>query len=82
MIEKKWSYLAPQLFTSNGTSDGKITVGDATLFRVRQQVVIQATGIPSRDDLEVKRITDKNTLFLGPIGGLDLRINLSAYIGQ
>ena len=81
MLEKRWKAIPPQTFTSSGTALGQITVTDATLFRVKQQVVISANTIPSRDDLEVKRVLDYKTILLGPkTGNIDSRVDLSAYV--
>jgi hypothetical protein len=79
-IEKRWKSVAPQQFVVDNALLGKITVNDATLFKVKQQVVINSSTISNRDDLEVKRISDRVTIFLGPkTGNIDSRVNLSAY---
>jgi len=81
MLEKRWIAVPPQAFAADGTADGKITVTDSTLFKVKQLVILVSNTIPSRDDLEVKRIPDKNTIFVGPKGGnIDSRVDLSAYL--
>lgn len=80
-IEKRWKSVSPQQFVVDNALIGKITVTDATLFKVKQQVVINSSTVPSRDDLEIKRISDRITIFLGPkTGNIDSRINLSQYL--
>jgi hypothetical protein len=81
MIEKRWAAVPPQAFTSDGTADGKITVANSVLFKVKQIVILASSANASRDDLEVKRITDKNTIYIGPKGGnIDARVDLSGYL--
>lgn len=81
MLEKRWIAVPAQAFTSDGTAQGQITVSDATLFKVKQVVILVSNAIASRDDLEVKQIPDKNTIFVGPKGGnIDARTDLSAYL--
>lgn len=81
MLEKRWKAIPPQTFVSSGTALGQITVSDATLFRVKQQVIISADTIPSRDDLEIKRVIDSTTILIGPkSGNIDSRENMSAYV--
>jgi hypothetical protein len=51
------------------------------LFKVKQQVVINSSAVPNRDDLEIKIISDRVTIFLGPkAGNIDSRADLSAYV--
>lgn len=81
MLEKRWTAVSPQLLTADGTSDGKIQVNDATLFRVKQSVILVSNTQSSRSDLEVKRVTDKNTIYLGlKTENIDSRADLSAYL--
>ena len=81
MLEKRWAAVPAQSFTADGTAEGKITISDASLFKVKQQVVLRSNTVLSRDDLEVKRVTDKNTLYVGPrAGNIDSRADLSAYL--
>ena len=81
MLEKRWKAIPPQTFVSSGTALGQITVSDATLFRVKQQIIIEANTIPSRDDLEIKRVIDQYTILLGPkSGNIDSRVDVSAYV--
>lgn len=67
-IEKKWPAVAPQLFTTNGGAQGQITVADARGFKVKQFVVIKATGLPDLR-VQVKRVTRRaNNDFLIIVG--------------
>lgn len=78
MLEKRFNAVPPQLFTSNGQPNGQITVADTTLFKVKQLVMVVA-GTNSLE-LEVKRVTTRTTMFLGPKGGsIDSRTDLSAF---
>lgn len=81
MLEKRWIAVPPQAFTLDGTVDGKITVSDSALFKVKQVIILASSTKPSRDDLEIKRITDENTIYVGPKGGdIDLRTDVSGYL--
>lgn len=79
MLEKRLPAVPPQSFEADGTTDGKITVFNSSLFKVKQQVTLTASSLAPLD-LEVKRITDINTIYVGPIkGNIDARENISAY---
>lgn len=79
ITEKRLLAVSPQTFTANGNNVGQIKVADASLFRVKQDVSINATGLPELR-LEVKKVLDINTLFVGPDkGSIDLRTDISAY---
>lgn len=68
----------PQLFTSNGTTAGKLTIDRADYFKVHQLVFIKAPSLPTLP-LEVKRIV-QTAIFVGPIDGdINTRTNISAY---
>jgi hypothetical protein len=67
MFEKRWAAVPPQLFTSNGTLGGVITVIDSSLFKVKQQVNITANTIPNLN-LEIKSVPNDVTIIVGPIG--------------
>ena len=78
MLEKRWYAVPPQLLTSNGQSNGQITVVDTTLFKVKQIVRVVA-GVNSLE-LEIKRIDTNTSMALGPKGGsIDTRSDLSAF---
>lgn len=80
----------PQLFTANGTANGVITIatGACSLFKVKQKVLITATGLPTLL-LEIKEIDSQDNIQVGPIAGtlltpgantgISARTDLSAY---
>ena len=82
MLEKRWKAVPAQLFTANGTTDGKITIAGAChLFKVKQQIILKSSTIPSHDILEIKRITDDNTLYVGlKSKNIDSRYDVSGYL--
>lgn len=65
MFEKRWAAVSPQLFTSNGTANGQLTVLDSSVFKVKQQVNISANAQPNLN-LEIKSILDDVTILVGP----------------
>lgn len=79
MLEKRFRAVSPQAFVANGTANGVITIVNATLFKVKQEVLVEATGLPQLE-LEVKDIQNITTMIVGPRGG-NIRgtINISAY---
>ena len=79
LTEKRLYAVPPTVFTADGDSDGTVKVANASLFTVKQHVHINATGLPTLV-LEVKRITDAVTLYVGPIkGSIETRQDLSLY---
>lgn len=79
MFEKRWKAVPPQSFISDGTVDGKITVSNSKLFKVKQHVIVKANTLDNLE-LEVKRVVDVNTIYVGPrTGNIDTRSDLSAY---
>ena len=80
MLEKRWPVVTPQAFTANGTANGVVTVPDTTLFKVKQDVHISATSLPTLYKLEVKEVLDAHQMVIGPDGGaINLTTDLSAY---
>jgi hypothetical protein len=82
MIEKRWKAVPSQLFIADGTTDGKILIASSAchLFKVKQQVVLKSSTIPSHDTLEIKRIID-GAIYVGlKSENIDSRYNLSAYL--
>lgn len=82
-IEKFWPAVAPQAFIANGTSLGVVTLADTSGFKVKQQIVISATGLP---DLNVKimRFISPTKFYVGPVNptagqGLTARTNIALY---
>ena len=79
MLEKRLIAVAPQSFLVNGGTDGKIIVANAGLFKVKQQIIVAANTLQPKE-LEIKRIEDINTIYVGPkAGNIDSRENISAY---
>jgi hypothetical protein len=82
-IEKSWPAVAPQAFTADGTTLGVVTIANSAGFKVKQQVVISASGLP---DLTVKimRFISPTQFYVGPTSpgagqGLTQRTDVSAY---
>ena len=65
MLEKRLIAVPPQFFTVSGTQSGMLTIANATLFKVKQEILLNAIGLPTLE-LEVKRITSINNLLVGP----------------
>jgi len=79
MFEKRWAAVPPQLFTSNGTQGGVITVIDSSIFKVKQEVNISANTLPNLN-LEIKQIPNDVTIIVGPKGGnINNFTDISAY---
>jgi hypothetical protein len=64
-LEKRLEAVSPQLLQSDGTTSGRVSVQDASLFKVKQQIILNSSSQDSTH-LEVKRILDINTMILGP----------------
>lgn len=79
MFEKRLARIAPRLFISDGTIDGKVTVDSVDLFRVKQSIILTASTLPNLE-LEVKRVISDTELFVGPkTGNIDSRSDISKY---
>jgi hypothetical protein len=79
MFEKRFRAVSPQPFISNGLANGQLQIADSTLFKVKQKIILSANTLPNLE-LEVKRIIDINTIFVGPREGpIDDRTDISAY---
>jgi hypothetical protein len=79
MLEKRFVAVPPQLFTASGTANGVIKVVYSGFFKVKQQIIIKSNSQGPTTDLEIKRITDINTIEIGPKGKIDSRSDLSMY---
>lgn len=85
-IEKRWEQQGPIAFTADGTDAGLVTVSSVQHLKVKQKVVISATGEPDLA-LEVKRVLSLSQLIVGPkqddknrkINNLNLRQDISTY---
>lgn len=79
--EKRLPAVAPQSFIANGTQDGKVTVADASLFKVKQNVVILSSTQINPLNVQVKRIDDINTIYVGdPAKAITDRTDLTLYL--
>ena len=80
MSREKWfDAISPQPFIADGTAQGLVSITNAVYFKVKQTVIIQATGQP---DLRVivKRVISPTLLIVGPPGtNIDTFSNISAY---
>ena len=77
-MEKRWEAIPAISFSSDGTSEGQVTIATSIGFKAKQQVIIQAIGLPDLF-LEVKRIPSLTTLLVGLPGNINARQDLSAY---
>lgn len=78
-FEKRWEAIPPVLFVANGTVDGVATLISTSGFKVKQEVMLKATG---QDTLllEVKRVLSATQLILGPLkASITTVLNISAY---
>lgn len=86
MLEKRLHAVSPQMFTANGTVAGLITVAAnaCALFKVKQRVLIKATGLPTLE-LEIKEIDSEENIYVGPYSSpgnpanINSRTDISAY---
>lgn len=79
-IERWWTSVSPQSITVNGTSDGHISVGNSTLFKVNQKVIIFSDTVTPLS-LQVKQINNINDIEIGPIGNdTDDRADLASIL--
>ena len=80
MFEKRWAAVSPQLFTSNGTANGKLTVVDSSVFKVKQQINIASNTLPNLN-LEVKSILNDTVILVGPpTANIFTYSDISAYL--
>lgn len=80
MYEKRLKAVPPQLFTSNGTTLGQLTISKGCFFKAKQKVIIKAVSLPALI-LEIKRVEEDGvTLHVGPIRtDIRQRTDISAY---
>jgi hypothetical protein len=74
MLEKRFNAVPPQPFIADGTANGKVTIADTRLFKVKQKVFLKSDVLPTRDGLEVKRIVSPTEMYIGPEKG-----NINSY---
>lgn len=79
MFEKRFAAVPAQVFTADGGANGSVTIANTRLFKVKQQVIITATGQPNLE-LEVKKVLSATSLIVGPSPGpITAFKDLSAY---
>ena len=83
-VEQKWLAVSPQLFTASGSTLGIITIADTAGFKVKQRVIISATGQPDLT-VQCKRVISNTQLIVGPMPtqqgrqSITTRSDVSAY---
>lgn len=67
LLEKRFYAVPPQAFTADGTANGVITIAAnaCILFKVKQKVILTATGLPNLE-LEIKEIDSEDNIQVGP----------------
>ena len=79
MLEKRFAAVPAQVFTANGGANGSVSIADTSLFKVKQQVIITATG-QTNLELEVKKVVSPTSMIVGPTtGNINAFTDISAY---
>lgn len=79
MLQDRLAAVASQAFSTDGGTDGSVSIVDTSFFKVKQHVIVQATG-QTNQELEVKRVVSPTSMILGPISGaINTFTDLSAY---
>ena len=79
MFEKSWLAVAPQLFTTDGSSSGIISIPNTAGFKVKAQLVLSASTLPNLT-VQLKRVLSSTQMLVGPIGqNINATIDISAY---
>jgi len=66
MIQTKFAAVSAQPFTSDGDSEGNLTVADSTLFKVQQIILLKSSAQQPRE-LQIKRISGPNQIKVGKL---------------
>ena len=66
LTEKKWLRKLPVSFTSNGTTDGIVTISNSATYRVKMEVIIRSST-QQPVILEIKRVINNTQFYVGPI---------------
>lgn len=77
-LEKKRLAISSKPFTANGTAQGLVTVANTSGLYTKQKVKVSNSS--SSFFLEIKRFVSDTQFFVGPIGGADLRQDLSSFV--
>ncbi|RLA41033.1 MAG: hypothetical protein DRR06_16600 [Gammaproteobacteria bacterium] len=65
VLEKRFRAVSPQLLTVDGGTRGELEVSDTCKFKVKQQVLLNGTGLDTLE-LEIKRIDSATKIRVGP----------------
>jgi hypothetical protein len=77
--EKRLRAISSRLFLADGSATGEITIASTRPFKVKQEVIISATGLPNLE-LEVKSVNNPTQLIVGPrSGNINARTDVSSY---
>jgi hypothetical protein len=77
--ERQWDAVPPVLLISDGTTEGVLQVTDTAGFFFSMQATL-VNNTPIQLTVYVKRVVDKNTLWVGLTkGGADHNVDLSAF---
>ena len=80
MLEKRLKQVSQNLI-ADGTVEGKITVPDTRLFKVKQKVYLCSDTQQNRDGLEIKRVLNQTEMLIGPEkGSITTYSNLSDFL--
>jgi len=77
-FERTLDAVPPTLFTANGTANGLVQVASTAGFYVKTLAIIQAPLLPPMQ-VEIKRVIDQHNMWVGPVGAITLRSDISAY---
>lgn len=78
-FERSWEAVPPRAFIADGGAAGEIQIETSCGFKVKQEVIISATGEDSQQ-LEVKRVLSPTLILVGPKNrGIDKVSDLTAY---
>lgn len=79
-FEKRWPAVAPQAFTSNGTSNGLVTVADTRGFKVKANASIISANQPPLQ-VQICRVLSDTQMIVSLVGKkiTDRTLDLSSY---
>jgi hypothetical protein len=77
--EKLWKLIGPKPFTSDGGTDGRVTIADTVHFKVKQLIILKSSSI-LQEIYQVNRVENSTTLYLGPVNSrIEARSDLSLF---
>jgi len=78
-FEKRWPTVAVQLFTANGSADGRLETSDTRAVKVKQKILLKS-NTQTTLLVEVKRVISKTVMYVGLINdNIDGRVNISNF---